>query len=87
MARYINSISILRRDDGKRYYSTGIPTDPIEDLIEYEHVARVGDRWDTLAYKYLGSATLWHVVANRNGGINGSIFIKPGTKIIIPQTY
>ena len=47
----------------------------------------MGDRWDTLAYKYLGSATLWYVIANANNSLNGSIFIKPGNVIKIPETY
>jgi nucleoid-associated protein YgaU len=87
MSRYQNIIDIKRTDEGKRYYTSAVPVDPIEEAIQYEYVARQGDRWDTIAYKYLGSATLWYVIANANGGLNGSIFIKPGTKIIIPQQY
>jgi hypothetical protein len=87
MARYLNNIGINRTDAGKRYYSSAIPLDPKQDELEYVHEARMGDRWDTLAYKYLGSATLWYVIANANDGLNGSIFIKPGTLITIPQTY
>jgi nucleoid-associated protein YgaU len=74
-------------ENGKRYYSSAIPMDPTPEDFQYEHVARMGDRWDTIAYKYLGSASLWYVIANANNGLNGSIFIKPGTKIIIPQEF
>ena len=87
MPRYQRTIIVKRTDEGKRYYSSAIPVDPIEDQVEYIHEARMGDRWDTLAYKYLGSATLWYVIANANNGLNGSIFIKPGTLITIPQNY
>ena len=87
MSRYQRSIIVKRTDEGKRYYSSAIPVDPIEDQVEYTYKARMGDRWDTLAYKYLGSATLWYVIANANNGLNGSIFIKPGTVITIPQNY
>jgi nucleoid-associated protein YgaU len=87
MSRYQNIISITRTDEGKRFYTSTLPADPLEETVQYEHVARQGDRWDTIAYKYLGSATLWYVIANANGGLNGSIFIKSGTKIIIPQRY
>ena len=87
MPRYQNNIFIKKTEEGKRYYSSVIPTDPIEDQIQYTYEARTGDRWDTIAYKYLGSATLWYVIANANNALNGSIFIKPGTVIIIPQTY
>ena len=87
MSKYQRTIIVKRTDEGKRYYSSAIPVDPIQDQLEYIHEARMGDRWDTLAYKYLGSATLWYVIANANNGLNGSIFIKPGTLITIPQNY
>ena len=87
MPKYQRSVVINKTDEGERYYSSGIPVDPIEDQIQYTYEARLGDRWDTIAYKYLGSATLWYAVANANNGLNGSIFIKPGTIIIIPQNY
>lgn len=85
MARYANTVRIEKTDEGKRYYSSALPNDPIQRNIEYKYTARLGDRWDTIAYKYLGSAALWHEVANANNSINGSIFIKPGTIITIPQ--
>ena len=87
MARYQNQISIQKTDTGKSYYSSVIPTDVVEEQFQYQFEARLGDRWDTLAYKYLGSAALWYVIANANNSLNGSIFIKPGTLIIIPQIY
>jgi hypothetical protein len=87
MPRYQNTITVKKTDEGNRYYTSVIPVDPTEDQIQYTHEARMGDRWDTIAYKYLGSAALWYVVANANNGLNGSIFIKPGTIIIIPQNY
>ena len=87
MSRYTNDVAIKKTEDGKRYYTSTIPVDPVEEQIEYNYKARMGDRWDTIAYKYLGSAALWYVVANANNRLNGSIFIKPGTIITIPQTY
>lgn len=85
MARYQNSITVKKTDSGKRFYSSAIPEDYNPTVIEYTYKARVGDRWDTIAYKYLGNAALWYKIANANGGLNGSIFIKPGTIIIIPE--
>jgi nucleoid-associated protein YgaU len=85
MAKYINNITIQKTDSGKRYYTSAIPMADIPRPIEYEHVARLGDRWDTIAYKYLGNAKYWYVVARANNGVNGSMFIKPGTVIIIPE--
>lgn len=85
MARYLQEPIIKKTETGKRYYSTVIPTDLPEEKIEYTYTTRIGDRWDTIAYKYLGSAKLWYLVANANNSLNGSIFIKPGTTIIIPE--
>jgi nucleoid-associated protein YgaU len=86
MAKYINNITIVRTDEGKRYYTSAIPSgDVSKPSIEYKHKARMGDRWDTIAYKYLGDAKYWYVIARANGGANGSIFIKPGTTIVIPE--
>lgn len=87
MPRYQTDISIKKVESGKKYYGTVLPADPIEETISYTYTTRVGDRWDTIAYKYLGSAALWYVIANVNGGFNGSIFIKPGTIIKIPEKY
>lgn len=87
MARYVNNVVITKTEDGKRVYSSAIPEYSTIDLIEYTYEARVGDRWDTLAYKYLGSPTLWYVLASANSSVNGSIFVKPGTLITIPQIY
>jgi nucleoid-associated protein YgaU len=87
MARYLNDVTIKKTEEGERYYTSAIPIDATEETIQYTYKARMGDRWDTLAYKYLGSATLWYVIANANNALNGSIFIKPGTIITIPQTY
>lgn len=85
--RYQNKIFINKTDQGKSYYTTTIPVDSVEEEIQYQHKARMGDRWDTLAYKYLKNASLWYVIANANNSLNGSIFIKPGTIVIIPQIY
>lgn len=87
MPRYLNEVFVNKTQEGTRYYSSAIPIDPQTEDLAYTHEARIGDRWDTIAYKYLGSAALWYVIANANGGLNGSIFIKPGTLIIIPQKY
>jgi hypothetical protein len=85
MAKYINPILIKRTDSGKRYFSTGIPSTPITDLLSEQYIAKEGDRWDLLAHKYLGSSTQWYKLAILNGGANGSIFIKAGTVIKFPR--
>jgi nucleoid-associated protein YgaU len=87
MPRYRNIVTTEINDSGKQYYTSAIPVDPVAEQFQYQHQARIGDRWDTIAYKYLGNAALWYVIANANNSLNGSIFIKPGTLIIIPQIY
>lgn len=84
MARYQDRIRIIKTKEGKRFYSTVLLEDVVAEEQTYEYTTRLGDRWDTIAYKYLGSASLWYVVARANGGANGSIFIEPGTVIKIP---
>jgi hypothetical protein len=83
--RYLIPPRILKTEDGTRYYETVVPENPTQQQFGFVHIARVGDRWDTIAYKYLRNASLWYLVANANGGLNGSIFIKPGTRILIPE--
>lgn len=85
MAKYQNNIFITTTEAGKRYYTSAVPSDVPNPAIRYEYQTIVGDRWDTLAYKYLGAAKYWYVLAKANGGVNGSIFIKPGTIITIPE--
>lgn len=85
MAKYINNVSYEKTDTGKRYFTTALPEVYTPTSVEYVHTARLGDRWDTLAYKYLGSPVYWYVIARANGGSNGSIFIEPGKQIIIPE--
>jgi nucleoid-associated protein YgaU len=85
MAKYSNKVQVIRTDEGVRYYSSAIPVDTIYDDIPFQYVSRMGDRWDKLAAKYLGSAALWHVIAAANNLANGSIFIPIGTVVTIPQ--
>jgi len=85
MARYINNIFIKQTDTEKRHYSTALPGKPAIIDFGETYVSQIGDRWDLLASRFLGSARFWYAVAIVNGGANGSIFIKPGTTIKIPQ--
>lgn len=87
MPRYQNRINMVKTEEGKSYYSSALPANPVIEQFQYQIEARMGDRWDTLAYKYLGNAALWYVIANANNSLNGSIFIKPGTIVTIPQIY
>lgn len=85
MAKYLIEPTVTKTETGKRYYTTALPAYQEISSINYTITSVIGDRWDTLAYKYLGSAKFWYVLANANRGANGSIFIKPGTVITIPE--
>lgn len=85
MARYIDPPLIDRTITGKRFYTSVIPETIPSTIFPREHVAVLGDRWDTLAFKFYNNAALWYVLANANKGLNGSILIPPGTRIIIPE--
>lgn len=85
MTKYSFDPFIIKTDTGTRHYTTGILEDSMTPQIPFTVEARMGDRWDTIAYRYLGNAKFWYRVAALNGGANGSIFIKPGTIITIPQ--
>lgn len=85
MNKYSFEPFIIKTEAGVRYYTTGIIENNVQPDIPTTIEARMGDRWDTLAYRYLGNAKFWHKLAILNGGVNGSIFIKPGTIITIPQ--
>lgn len=85
MTRYISLPRINKSTTGKRFYSTVMPRIPQMSQFPLEYTAQIGDRWDTLSYKFYGSASMWHKLAISNNGANGSIFIKPGTVIKIPE--
>ena len=43
------------------------------------------DRLDNLAYKYYKDTTLWWVIAEANKIGKGSLFVKPGQRIRLPN--
>jgi nucleoid-associated protein YgaU len=85
MLRYLRIPNIRKLESGKRHYSTVIPKNATFSEFPSEYVAKAGDRWDTLAYKFYGNAARWYLLAIANDGVNGSIFVKPGTVIKIPE--
>jgi nucleoid-associated protein YgaU len=85
MSRYSTNKKILKLNSGKRYYETLIPSDIAISDLPQTYTAKMGDRWDLLAYKFYGASTFWYKLALANGGVNGSIFIEPGTTIKIPE--
>ena len=85
MLRYTTIPKINRTETGKRFYGTVIPKVPVEEEFPREYTAQIGDRWDSIAYRFYGNPAKWYKLAIANDAVNGSIFIKPGTVIKIPQ--
>jgi nucleoid-associated protein YgaU len=85
MARYIDPPEIDRTASGKRFYTTAVPQDIPLSTFPREYISVLGDRWDSLAFRFYNNAALWYILANANNGVDGSILIKPGTRIIIPE--
>lgn len=79
------STEIVRDEDNKRAYKSTIfpnikPAD--NDVVFY---TRWGDRLDLIAYKFYGDSTLWWIIAEANGLVNGSLWIATGTRLKIPM--
>lgn len=85
MAKYANNITIATTDQGKRYYTSAVLESYTPNETDFTYTAQLGDRWDLLAHRYYGAARYWYVLARANGGADGSIFITPGTQVIIPE--
>lgn len=85
LSKYTNTLQISKTLEGKQYYTTLIPSSVPQDTFQLKIVARMGDRFDNLAAKYYKDASKWWIIAKANHMVNGSMFIEPGTKIIIPS--
>jgi len=48
-------------------------------------ISNIGDRLDLMAYKYYGDVELWWIIAQANNIGKGTLNIKPGTNIRVPQ--
>jgi len=49
-----------------------------------EYVAKQGDRWDTIAFKAYGDATLINGIIEANPTIVISPILEAGTRVIVP---
>jgi nucleoid-associated protein YgaU len=52
--------------------------------VDQTYVTQLGDRLDTLAFKFGGDSRLWWVIADMNNIISFPLFIDSGTKLRIP---
>lgn len=71
--------------DGRIVYRSAIPK-TVETFEDDTHlIAGELDRMDIIAANAFGSSLDWWRIAAANKKVNGSIFFKPGQKVIIPR--
>lgn len=86
MNRFTQDALILFTEEGKRYLSTQIPKSiNVDQVFSITHYAGENDRLDSLSHRYYGTITLWWIIARANNLTNGTITVKPGTKLLIPR--
>lgn len=72
--------------DGRTVYKSAIPLNVEGDSItDPVIIANERDRMDVIAYNVYGSPLDWWRIAAANKHVNGSLHIKPGTKLVIPR--
>ena len=85
MNRYDN-IGIVK-SDGRRFKKT-VKLPIIEpDIDDIYIIGQVGDRLDTLAYKYYNRSSYWWIIARANNTGKGNLTVPIGTQLRIPQDY
>tara|TARA_R110000803_G_C11981029_1_gene320755 strand:- start:2649 stop:2945 length:297 start_codon:yes stop_codon:yes gene_type:complete len=84
MDRYSN-IGIQKDKKGRRFKSTvNLPIiEPHED--DTYIMGQVGDRLDTLAYKYYKMSSYWWIIARANGIGAGDFVVPIGKQLRIPH--
>ena len=83
--KYTTILQISKTLDGKPHYNTVLTSSIPTDTFQLKIVARMGDRFDNLAARYYKDASKWWIIAKANRMVNGSMFIEPGTRIVIPS--
>lgn len=75
----------IQKGKGRRFRKT-VKLPIIEPHIDDIYIiGSVGDRLDTLAFKYYGRASYWWIIARANNIGNGDLVVPVGTQIRIPQ--
>lgn len=84
-SRYsVSTIATVQTASGSR--QTVIVPDPIDRIINYtSYLVRDGERIDQLAFRFLGVAKLWWMIADANPEIHDWLALPIGTLIRIPR--
>lgn len=72
-------------NDGTVVYRPAIPISVDSNVSDVTFIANERDRMDIIANNAYGSAVNWWIIAAANKRVDGSLHIKPGTKVIIPK--
>ena len=84
MERYTD-IEVLKDETGRRFRKTTL-LPIIEPSIDDIYImGQVGDRLDTLAFKYYQDSSLWWIIARANNIGKGDLTVPIGKQIRIPQ--
>ena len=83
MKRYTTTRQKLDKSGIRVYSTTYYPEIPLENEDKFIH-AKIGDRLDSLAYKYYNDITLWWIIAKANG-LKGKPVLTPGEIVRIPS--
>ena len=76
----------LDTTNNRRMLETIIDPDIPKSYSDSYIVTVFGDRLDLLAYKYLGDATYWWMIAAANPELRkDSVYLEPGIQIRIPS--
>ena len=83
--RYVK-LTTRKLADGRAVYASVKPkkinADPLTDIsIPASDISRM----DVIANNVYGSAQEWWRLASANGRVNGTMYLSPGNKIIIPR--
>jgi len=72
-------------DNSPRHYKTALPKDVPDLTMSTTHRVRFGDRFDTLAFEYYKTPTLWWYIAKANHMVDGTMSPPVGTILFIPR--
>ena len=84
--RYENNVQIKKLANGKMVYSSLRPKSISPNLLADAVITSTQiARMDVLSQNAYGTAIEWWRIAAANGRVDGSLYFRPGSTIIIPQ--
>jgi len=70
---------------GKRVFESTIYPVIVKDINDIYIITQDTERLDILAYRYYGDSRSWWIIAAANNIGKGSLVVKAGTQLRIPQ--